>query len=75
MLVLNDNQERSLEIYHEGLRLYRDRSWQEAIAYFQQAKQLDPGCRVAEIYEQRANLYLINPPPADWNGVFIMTTK
>jgi adenylate cyclase len=72
---LNNNQEQSLEIYHEGLRLYRDRNWQEAIAYFQQAKQLDPSCHVAEIYEQRANLYMLNPPPADWNGVFVMTTK
>ena len=72
---LTDNQKQSLEIYHEGLRLYRERNWQEAIAYFQQAKQLDPTCRVAEIYEQRANLYQLNPPPADWTGVFVMTTK
>jgi adenylate cyclase len=72
---LTDNQRQSLEIYHEGLKLYRSRNWQEAIAYFQQAKQLDPGCRVSEIYEQRANLYQLNPPPADWTGVFVMTTK
>jgi adenylate cyclase len=72
---LTDDQKQSLEIYHEGLRLYRSRSWQEAIAYFQQAKTLDPGCRVAEIYEQRANLYQLNPPPKDWSGVFVMTTK
>jgi adenylate cyclase len=70
-----ESQKQSLEIYHEGLRLYRERSWQEAIAYFQQARQLDPTCRVAEIYEQRANLYQINPPPAGWSGVFVMTTK
>jgi adenylate cyclase len=74
-LTMSDNQKQSLEIYHEGLRLYREKNWQEAIAYFQQAKQLDPACHVAEIYEQRANLYQINPPPAEWNGVFVMTTK
>ncbi|HTY37691.1 MAG TPA: CHASE2 domain-containing protein [Bacteroidota bacterium] len=72
---LTEDQKQSLEIYHEGLRLYRARNWQEAIAYFQQAKQLDPACRVADIYEQRANLYQLNPPPADWSGVFVMTTK
>jgi adenylate cyclase len=70
-----DNQKQSLELYHEGIKLYRARSWEEAIAYFQQAKQLDPACRVAEIYEQRAGLYQLNPPPAEWNGVFVMTTK
>ena len=72
---ISDNQKQSLEIYHEGLRLYRERNWQEAIAYFQQAKQLDPICHVAEIYEQRANLYQLNPPPVEWTGVFVMTTK
>jgi adenylate cyclase len=72
---MTENQKQSLAIYHEGLRLYRERNWQEAIAYFQQAKQLDPDCRVSEIYEQRANLYQLNPPPADWTGVFVMTTK
>jgi adenylate cyclase len=74
-LAMSENQKQALEIYHEGLRLYRERSWQEAIAYFQQAKQLDPACRVAEIYEQRASLYQLNPPPPDWTGVFVMTTK
>jgi len=74
-MTMSDNQKQSLEIYHEGLRLYREKSWQEAIAYFQQARQLDPTCHVADIYEQRANLYQINPPPAGWNGVFVMTTK
>ena len=74
-MAMTDNQKQSLEIYHEGLRLYRERGWQEAIAYFQQARQLDPACHVAEIYEQRANLYQLNPPPAEWNGVFVMTTK
>ena len=74
-LQMTDNEKQSLEIYHEGLRLYRERNWQEAIAYFQQAKQLDPTCRVSEIYEQRASLYQLNPPPADWTGVFVMTTK
>lgn len=72
---LTDSQKQSLEIYHEGLKLYRDRKWEEAIAYMQQAKQLDGTCHAAEIYEQRASLYQLNPPPADWNGVFVMTTK
>jgi adenylate cyclase len=55
--------------------LYRERKWEEAIAYFQQAFSLDEACYVAQIYTQRANLYQINPPPEDWNGVFVMTTK
>ena len=72
---MSDDQKQSVELYHEGLKLYRARNWEEAIAYFQQARRLDATCHVAEIYEQRASLYQLNPPPADWNGVFVMTTK
>jgi adenylate cyclase len=74
-LAMTNDQRQSVELYHEGLKLYRARSWEEAIAYFQQAKRLDPTCHVAEIYEQRASLYQLNPPPAEWNGVFVMTIK
>lgn len=70
-----EEQKQANELYHEGLKLYRAKNWQEAIAHFQQAYKLDNTCRVAEIYEQRSNLYQLNPPPEDWNGVFVMTTK
>jgi adenylate cyclase len=72
---MTENQKQSIELYHEGLKLYRERKWEEAIAYFQQTFSLDETCYVAQIYTQRASLYQINPPPDDWNGVFIMTTK
>ena len=70
-----DTDKRALELYHEGLKLYRDRKWEEAIAYMQQAHSLDSKCYVAQIYTQRASLYQISPPPDDWNGVFVMATK
>lgn len=72
---LTDSEKRALELYHEGLKLYRDRKWEEAIAYMQQAHSLDSKCYVAQIYTQRASLYQISPPPDDWNGVFVMATK
>ncbi|MCI0706433.1 MAG: CHASE2 domain-containing protein [Ignavibacteriae bacterium] len=63
------------EMYSEGLTLYRQRKWDEAIAYMNQAYQLDPTCYVSQVYAQRATLYQLHPPPDDWNGVFVMTTK
>ena len=72
---MSENKKQSLELYHEGLKLYRSRKWEEAIAYMQQAQSLDENCFTAQIYTERANLYQITPPPDDWNGVFVMTTK
>jgi len=74
-MVMTENQKQALEMYHEGLKLYRSRKWEEAIAYMQQAYSLDESCYVAQIYTERANLYQLTPPPPEWNGVFIMTTK
>lgn len=72
---MTDAQKQSLELYHEGIKLYRERKWEEAIAYMGQAHTLDPTCYVAQIYSERAGLYKLTPPPAEWNGVFVMTTK
>jgi adenylate cyclase len=74
-MALTDNQRQALELYHEGLKLYRDRKWEESIAYMQQVYSLDETCYAAQIYTERANLYQITPPPDDWNGVFVMTSK
>ena len=72
---MTEKQRQALEMYHEGLKLYRSKKWEEAIAYMQQVQSLDETCYVAQIYTERANLYQITPPPADWNGIFVMTTK
>lgn len=72
---LTETQRQALEIYHEGLRLYRERKWEEAIAYMQQVIKIDPTFYVAQIYSERADLYRVAPPPADWKGVFVMKTK
>ncbi len=72
---MTPEQKEAMEMYHEGLQLYRQRKWDEAIAYMNQAYSLDPTCHVAQIYAQRAALYQLNPPPEEWDGVFVMTTK
>lgn len=30
---------------------------------------------LCDIYDERIDEYMINPPPADWNGVFVATSK
>jgi adenylate cyclase len=72
---MTENKRQSLELYHEGLKLYRLRQWEEAIAYMQQAFSFDDTCYAAQIYSERASLYKLTPPPDDWNGIFVMTSK
>ncbi len=72
---MSEQQRQALEFYHEGLRLYRQRQWDEAIAYMEQVLSLDKTSFVAQLYKERAQLYKLTPPPPDWNGVFVMSMK
>jgi adenylate cyclase len=72
---MTSSKRQSLELYNEGLKLYRARQWEEANAYMQQAYSLDETCYAAQIYSERASLYKLTPPPDDWNGIFVMTSK
>lgn len=72
---MTEEQKQAHEIYHQALQLYRQRNWEEAIGYMEQVLKLDPTCHPAQIYIERSQLYQLSPPPEEWNGVFVMTTK
>lgn len=57
--------------YSLGLQAYRDRNFKLAKEYFEKALKDQPTRMMLE----RCDLYLQNPPPADWKGVTIMTQK
>ena len=67
--------EKFLECYAAADLLYRQRKWSEAIREFERALAVRPQDRPAKIYIERARIYASSPPPADWNGVFVMKTK
>ena len=64
-----------LERFEMGLHMYRERQFEEAIELFNDILELDPDDGPTIRYKTRCEQYLQNPPPADWDGVFIMTTK
>jgi len=65
----------SLEFYATGLRLYRERHWQDAIGMFEKALHILPDDYPSQLYIDRSSAYLSSPPPADWNGVFVLQSK
>jgi adenylate cyclase len=73
--VQTDATKRFLEYYHNGLDAYKKRAWKSAIDQFQQALTIRKDDIVSNLYIQRSLLFTDNPPPDDWNGVFVMTKK
>lgn len=64
-----------LDRYAKGLALYQHRRWAEAAACFRtmQAEGMADG--PSALYLKRSLAFMESPPPADWNGVFVATTK
>ena len=64
-----------LKKYNLGLMLYKDRKFKEAKQSFQEALNIVPGDGPSKLYIDRCDAFIKEPPPADWDGVFIMKTK
>lgn len=75
MTTISKEMEKVLDLYNRGLTLYKQRSFQEAKSLFQQALSIHPNDGPSQLYIERCDAFLKNPPPADWDGVFTMTTK
>jgi len=65
-----------IETYESAFRLYIDKQWDKATETFKQAAQIvggeNPSCT---LFVDRCAIFKANPPPEDWDGAFVMTTK
>ncbi len=68
-------QERIINEFNQAVTLYRERKWDEAIHTFKNISATDPGLYAAQLYVERCLDLKKNPPSADWDGVYVMTTK
>lgn len=60
-----------LEHFQKGLSFYRQTQWKEAIHLFEQFPSDGP----SRAFLTRCQIYAQNPPPANWDGVFVITEK
>ncbi|MCK4939231.1 MAG: adenylate/guanylate cyclase domain-containing protein, partial [Rhodospirillaceae bacterium] len=71
---------------HEAIEAYRQQRFDEATAMFKEIRALGDGGHkpwklevtldiLCDLYDERIAEYKVNPPSADWDGVFIATTK
>ena len=55
--------------------MMREGRVREAEAAYMRALEIDPEDGPSKLYVDRCEMLMKNPPPADWDGVFTMTTK
>lgn len=64
-----------LNLFNEGRKHYKLMNFEEARKLFSQALEIDPEDGPSKVYYSRCGHYIENPPPEDWDGVFVMETK
>lgn len=72
-LVCRANEEHDagkIKAYEKGLKLYLDKKWDKAIKEFEKA-----GDFAAKEFVKRCKEFKKNPPPKDWDGVWVMKSK
>ena len=61
--------------FEEGLVLYRSRKFKDARAIFKELMALDHDDLALQVYLDRCKNFIDTPPPKDWDGVYVRTTK
>jgi len=72
---LNSATQKFLSLYQAGRAAYLSRNFPQAIALFEAAKNIRPQDQAVTIHLERAIIYLRQPPPDSWEGVWTMMTK
>jgi len=64
-----------LELHEAGVRHFRQRAWRSATQCFERLLQEQPADKLAKIYIERIGMFIENPPPDDWDGVWELMEK
>jgi hypothetical protein len=73
--MISESQKKVLELFNEGRKNYKLMNFDKAKDFFAKALKVDPEDGPSKVYLARCKHYIQNPPPEDWDGVFVMKTK
>ena len=64
-----------LEPFHQGIKLFHGRAWQESQEMFQLCLEIDSNDTTSQMYRERCTAFRKQSPPDDWDGTFEMQHK
>lgn len=74
-MIVSPKMQEVLDFYNKGLQLYKERKFKDAKLQFQKALEIEPDDGPSQLYIERCDDYIAEPPPEDWDGVYNMKTK
>jgi adenylate cyclase len=64
-----------VRLWHQTLRLYRSRQWDQVEVNLLNLLRANPGCGLYELYAERVTHHRRVPLPQDWDGVTVFDEK
>ena len=65
----------NLGAFGEGLARYRDRDFEKAVHWFEEALKANQADKLSDVYVEPLPQFIADPPPEDWIGVWVMSEK
>ena len=73
--MISREKEKVLAFFAEGRKHYAAKNFEKACACFEDALKIDAQDGPSKVYVERCRDLMENPPPEDWDGVYVMKTK
>lgn len=72
---LGDSEQEAWELHGQAMEQFYQRSFKDADRLFARVQKLLPEDPLATMFRERCASYQRTPPPDDWNGAWVMTSK
>ncbi|MCK9407509.1 MAG: adenylate/guanylate cyclase domain-containing protein [Bacteriovoracaceae bacterium] len=64
-----------VQTFEAGVKLYREQHWNDAISMFKTVLNQKSDDFASSMYIERCEVFRKHPPPNNWDGVYVMTSK
>lgn len=73
--MITEEKKKVLDHFSDGRKYYKLMEFEKAAEAFEEALKWDPNDGPSKVYLERCRHYIEDPPPEDWDGVYVMQTK
>lgn len=73
--MLTPEMQQVVQVYSEALAMYKKREFKMAAELFKKALAIKKDDGPSQVYLDRCMHFIEEPPPAEWDGVYVMKTK
>ena len=70
-----DSQLKLVTLFDQAMDQYWNQQWDEVLVTLDRVLEIDPDDQPAQKLQLRVNEFKLAPPPEDWDGSFVKTTK